>query len=71
MIQVSLVGYCAGGSFATQAMYDGLYAIMVIAAATRLLIAAELRSRRLAARGAPRFGLVARPVGVLTPQSSG
>jgi putative inorganic carbon (HCO3(-)) transporter len=71
MIQVSLVGYCTGGSFATQGMYDGLYAIVVIAAAARLLVAAELRTRRLAAHGVRNFAAATKPIGVLTPQSSG
>jgi putative inorganic carbon (hco3(-)) transporter len=45
MLQASLVGYCAGGTFATLAMYDGFYAVVIIAAAARRILAAELASR--------------------------
>lgn len=45
MLQASLVGYCAGGSFATQAMFDGFYAVVIIAAAARRIVAAEITPR--------------------------
>jgi putative inorganic carbon (hco3(-)) transporter len=47
MAQAALIGYCAGGSFATQAMYDGFYALVIIIAAARRLVAAELAGRDL------------------------
>lgn len=49
MLQASLIGYCAGGSFATQAMYDGFYAVVIIAAAARRIVAAEIATRDAAA----------------------
>jgi probable O-glycosylation ligase (exosortase A-associated) len=49
VIEASLIGYCAGGSFATQAMYDGFYAVVIIAAAARHIVAAEIATRDAAA----------------------
>jgi putative inorganic carbon (hco3(-)) transporter len=71
MLQVALVAYCAGGSFATQGMYDGFYAIVIIAAAARHIVAGELASRTATAAPIGRnFTAVARPGGTLTPQPS-
>jgi putative inorganic carbon (hco3(-)) transporter len=66
MLQASLVGYCAGGSFATQAMFDGFYAVVIIAAAARRIVAAEITTRNAAAFGTaasviPRLGSGLRP----------
>ena len=66
MLQASLIGYCAGGSFATQAMFDGFYAVVIIAAAARRIVAAEIASRDAAAFGKaaaviPRLGGGLRP----------
>jgi putative inorganic carbon (hco3(-)) transporter len=71
MLQVALVGYCAGGSFATQGMYDGFYAIVIIAAAARRIVAAQLASRKVVAPAGRNFAAVARPGSTLTPQPSG
>jgi probable O-glycosylation ligase (exosortase A-associated) len=73
MLQVSLVGFCAGGSFATLAMYDGLYAVVIVAAAGRLILAAELASRSAAAAAAVGKGFigVAPPGGAFRPQPTG
>jgi putative inorganic carbon (hco3(-)) transporter len=70
MVQASLIGYCAGGTFVTQAMYDGLYAVVIIAAAGRRILAAELASRDAAAI-AQRAAAAPRPHRVLTPQPTG
>jgi putative inorganic carbon (hco3(-)) transporter len=66
MLQASLVGYCAGGSFATQAMFDGFYAVVIIAAAARRIVVAEITARDAAAFGKaapviPRLGGGLRP----------
>jgi hypothetical protein len=65
MLQASLVGYCAGGSFATQAMFDGFYAVVIIAAAARRIVAAEITAPNAAAVGkaaiTPRLGSGLRP----------
>jgi putative inorganic carbon (hco3(-)) transporter len=66
MLQASLVGYCAGGSFATQGMFDGFYAVVIIAAAARRIVAAEITTRDAAAFGKaapviPRLGSGLRP----------
>jgi putative inorganic carbon (hco3(-)) transporter len=49
VIQASLIGYCAGGSFATQAMFDGFYALVIMAAAARRILAAQIAIRDPAA----------------------
>ena len=67
MLQASLVGYCAGGSFATQAMFDGFYAVVIIAAAARRIVAAEIAARDAAAFGTA-MPLVPRPRSGLRPQ---
>ena len=69
MLQASLVGYCAGGSFATQAMFDGFYAVVIIAAAARRIVAAEIASRDAAV--VARIPLIPRPRGDLTPLPTG
>ncbi len=51
MLQASLVGYATGGSFATLAMYDGYYVLVVIIAVVRQLVATELAATQAA--GAP------------------
>lgn len=72
MLQVALVGYCTGGSFATLATYDGFYAVVIIAAVARRIVAAELASRKpvvavgknfAAAGGTPPPGLEPQPSG--------
>jgi probable O-glycosylation ligase (exosortase A-associated) len=70
MIQASLIGYCAGGSFATQAMFDGFYALVIITAASRRLVAAELASRNTASAGKISLPAPARQP-ALRPQPSG
>jgi len=69
MLQASLVGYCAGGSFATQAMFDGFYAVVIIAAAARRIVAAAIASRD--ATVVARIPLIPRPRGDLTPLPTG
>ena len=69
MLQVALVGYCTGGSFATQGMYDGFYAVVIIAAAARRVVAAQLASREVAPRVGGNFAALARR-GAPTPQPS-
>jgi putative inorganic carbon (HCO3(-)) transporter len=72
MLQASLIGFCAGGSFATLAMYDGLYAVVIVAAAGRLILAAELASRSAPAAVVGKgFIGMAQPGGALRPQPSG
>jgi putative inorganic carbon (HCO3(-)) transporter len=68
MLQVALVGYCAGGSFVTLAMYDGLYAIVIIAAVARRLVAAELTTSKIATTAGRSFVAAAQPGGALKPQ---
>jgi putative inorganic carbon (hco3(-)) transporter len=70
MMPVALIGFSAGASFATQGMYDGLYVMVIIAAAARRIVAAELASRTVAVRLGTNLA-VARPGGALTPQPSG
>jgi probable O-glycosylation ligase (exosortase A-associated) len=70
MVQASLIGFCAGGSFSTQAMYDGFFALVIIAAAARRIVAAELASRDAAAL--PRtVTAIPRSRGELRPQPTG
>jgi putative inorganic carbon (hco3(-)) transporter len=45
MSLASLIGYCAGGTFATWGMYDGFYALVIIVAAARRILAAEIATR--------------------------
>lgn len=70
MVQASLVGYCAGGTFVTQAMYDGFYALVIITAAARHIVAAEL-ANRAAGQVTQTAVAAARSRGVLRPQPTG
>jgi hypothetical protein len=45
MLQVSLVGYAVGGSFVSLDMYDGFYAVVLISAVARRVVAAELAAQ--------------------------
>jgi putative inorganic carbon (HCO3(-)) transporter len=47
MIQVALVGYAVGGSFASMPMYDGFYDIVIVAAAARHQVRRETPPRNL------------------------
>ena len=49
ILQASLVGYATGGTFATLAMFDGYYVLVVIVAVVRLLVVAELAVTQAAA----------------------
>jgi probable O-glycosylation ligase (exosortase A-associated) len=69
MLQVSLVGYCVGGTFVTLAMYDGFYAVVIIAASARRVVAAEL-ARRSAVAAAGTLA-IARSGAPLRPQPAG
>jgi probable O-glycosylation ligase (exosortase A-associated) len=71
MLQVALIGYCAGGSFATQAMYDGFYAIVIIAAAARRIVAAELAGRKVVVSPGRNFAAMTQSGATLRPQPSG
>jgi putative inorganic carbon (hco3(-)) transporter len=71
MIQVALIGYCTGASFATQGMYDGFYAIVIITAAARRVVAAELAGRKVAGQFGTNLATVGKPGGALSPQPSG
>jgi putative inorganic carbon (hco3(-)) transporter len=68
MAQAALIGYCTGGSFVTQAMYDGFYALVIILAAARRIVAAELAHSNAAARPAT---AIAEPRRQLRPQPTG
>jgi putative inorganic carbon (hco3(-)) transporter len=68
MLQASLIGYCAGGSFATQAMYDGFYAVVIITAAARRIVAAEIAARDAST---VRRTVAPPPRGELRPQPTG
>lgn len=70
MLQAALIGYCVGGSFATLATYDGFYAVVIIAAAARRVLAAELASRRAGLADSAALALAPR-AGPLRPQPSG
>jgi putative inorganic carbon (hco3(-)) transporter len=70
MMQVALVGYATGASFATQAMYDGFYAMVIIVAAARRVVAAELATRPVGARFGGGLAVAAKPAGALHPQPS-
>jgi putative inorganic carbon (hco3(-)) transporter len=71
MLQVARLGYCAGGSFVTLGMYDGFYAIVIIAAVARRIVAAELVDRKVTAPFGRNFVTVTTPGGALTPEPSG
>ena len=42
MLQASLVGFAVGGTFASLEFYDGIYAVVIVAAAARRVVAGEL-----------------------------
>ena len=42
MTQAGLIGYAAGGSFATLGMYDGFYALVIIVACARRIVARQV-----------------------------
>jgi putative inorganic carbon (hco3(-)) transporter len=46
MLQASLVGFGVGGSFGNLDMYDGFYVLVILVAAARRIVAAELASQR-------------------------
>ena len=41
-LQASIIGFAAGGTFASLEMWDGYYLILVIAASARVIVAKEL-----------------------------
>ena len=45
MSQVAVVGFAVGGSFANLPMFDGFYAVLIMIAAARRIVAAELAAR--------------------------
>jgi probable O-glycosylation ligase (exosortase A-associated) len=71
MAQVALVGYCAGGSFATQGMYDGFYAMVIIVAAARRIVAAELAASTAVSAADVPPATARKPTAALEPQPSG
>lgn len=68
VVLASLVGYCAGGSFATQGMFDGFYALVIIVGSARRILAAEIASREPLAIG--RGPTISRPRSDLRPLPS-
>lgn len=61
MLQVALVGFAAGGSFVSLAFYDGFYALFIIAAAARRLVAAELVGNSASAARIPAVAPLLQP----------
>jgi putative inorganic carbon (hco3(-)) transporter len=45
MLQVSVIGFAVGGSFVTLGMYDGFYVLVIMGAAARRIVAAELATQ--------------------------
>jgi probable O-glycosylation ligase (exosortase A-associated) len=45
MLQASIAGYVVGGSFVSLNMYDGFYAVVLLGAAARRIVAAELATQ--------------------------
>jgi putative inorganic carbon (HCO3(-)) transporter len=45
MLQASLVGFAIGGSFNNLEMFDGFYVLVIMAAAARRIVAAELATQ--------------------------
>jgi probable O-glycosylation ligase (exosortase A-associated) len=45
MLQVALVGFGVGGSFTNLDMYDGFYALVIMGAVARRIVAAELATQ--------------------------
>ncbi len=69
LLQVSLVGFLVGGTFVSLALYDGFFALVIITASARQVVAAELARRGvLAPKG--RFGALP-PTAPLRPQPTG
>ena len=48
MLQASLAGFAVGGSFGNLDMYDGFYVLVIMVAAARRVVVAELASQRRA-----------------------
>ena len=46
MLQASLTGFAVGSSFGNLDTYDGFYGLVIMVAAARRIVAAELASRR-------------------------
>lgn len=44
-LQASIIGFAAGGTFASLEMWDGYYIVLVIAAAARVIVAKELAQK--------------------------
>jgi putative inorganic carbon (HCO3(-)) transporter len=68
-LQASMIGYAAGGTFASLEMWDGYYVILVIAAAARVVVAKELAKKSVPAEVSPRQGnlgplSIARPAAI-------
>jgi hypothetical protein len=66
MMQVSLVGYAAGGAFLNLAYYDVPYNMLVAILLTRILVEKELRAAPAAPIAAPRKA----PQSIPAPQAS-
>jgi probable O-glycosylation ligase (exosortase A-associated) len=48
MLQVAIVGFAVGGSFASLDMYDGFYAVILLGAVARRIVTAELAAAEAA-----------------------
>jgi putative inorganic carbon (hco3(-)) transporter len=51
-LQASIIGFAAGGTFASLEMWDGYYLVLVIAAAARIIVAKECRATAVRRGGA-------------------
>ena len=69
LLQVSLVGYLVGGTFVSLALYDGFFALVIITASARQVVAAEL-ARRAAPAAKGKFAALP-PIAPLRPQPTG
>jgi putative inorganic carbon (hco3(-)) transporter len=69
MLQASLVGFAVGGSFASMDLYDGFYLLIIIGAATRRVVAAELNKATAPSPvgRVPRVGGVGQPAPAAIP----
>jgi hypothetical protein len=56
MAQVSIVAYCAGGSFLSLSYWDLLWTLLVIVAATRAIVVQAIASEARAAADVPSMG---------------
>src|SRR4051794_15361369 len=45
MLQASIAAFTVGGSFVNLSMYDGFYAVVLLGAAARRIVAAELATQ--------------------------